>query len=135
MIHADDTHVHIVLDHESYSALLIPKIERCVDDIKRWSTANDLKLNGDKTDVLHITSEILLLYHVCKSIKLSTERILGKYTQSWSNSSKRLKNGSFCQQNKPLCFICIFKIGQIRKLLDRKCTGMLVHAYITCRLD
>ena len=24
--------------------------------INRWSTANDLKFNGDKTEVLHITS-------------------------------------------------------------------------------
>ena len=46
----------IVLDDDSDRALLIPKIERCVDDIKRWSTANDLKLKGDKTEVLHITS-------------------------------------------------------------------------------
>ena len=56
MIYADDTQIYIVLDDESDCALLIPKIERCVDDIKRWSTANDLKLNGDKTEVLHITS-------------------------------------------------------------------------------
>ena len=56
MIYADDTQVYIVLDDDSDRALLIPKIERCVDDIKRWSTANDLKLKGDKTEVLHITS-------------------------------------------------------------------------------
>ena len=56
MIYADDTQVYIVLDDDSDRALLIPKIERCVDDIKRWSTANDLKLNGDKTEVIHIKS-------------------------------------------------------------------------------
>ena len=56
MIYADDTQVYIVLDDKSDRALLIPKIERCVDDIKCWSTANYLKLNGDKTEVLHITS-------------------------------------------------------------------------------
>ena len=59
MIYADDSQVYIVLDDDSDRALLIPEIERCVDGIffnKRLSTANDLKLNGDKTEVLYITS-------------------------------------------------------------------------------
>ena len=29
----------------------------------------------------------------------------------------------------------LYRIGQIRKFLDTKCTEMLVHAFITCRLD
>ena len=29
----------------------------------------------------------------------------------------------------------LYRIGQIRKFLDRKSTEMLVHAFITCRLD
>ena len=31
-------------------------LELCVKDIKTWSTANYLKLNEDKTEVLHIKS-------------------------------------------------------------------------------
>ena len=38
------------------SARHFPKIEKCISDIKLWSTANDLKLNDDKTEVSHITS-------------------------------------------------------------------------------
>ena len=29
----------------------------------------------------------------------------------------------------------LYRIGQIRKFLDKKCTEMLVHAFITCRLN
>ena len=29
----------------------------------------------------------------------------------------------------------LYRIGQLRKFLDKKCTEMLVHAFITCRLD
>ena len=29
----------------------------------------------------------------------------------------------------------IYRIGQIRRFLDRKSTEMLVHAFISCRLD
>ena len=55
MIYADDTQVYIILDEAERSSL-IPKIEKCISDIKLWSTANDLKLNDDNTEVLHITS-------------------------------------------------------------------------------
>ena len=35
---------------------VITKLERCINDIKAWSTANDFKLNEDKTEVIHVTS-------------------------------------------------------------------------------
>ena len=38
-------------------AALIRKLEQCIVDIKEWSSANDLKLNSDETEVLHITSK------------------------------------------------------------------------------
>ena len=68
MIYADDTQVYIILDEAERSSL-IPKIEKCISDIKLWSTANDLKLNDDKTEVstLHLALEIRLLYHLYKS--------------------------------------------------------------------
>ena len=90
MIYADDTQVYIVIDDESDRALLIPKIERCVDDIKRWSTANDLKLNGDKTEVLHITSRFRNaspFTTMCANLQFMNNTC-GKCSQSWSNSSK-----------------------------------------------
>ena len=34
----------------------LPKLERCINDIKAWSSANDLKLNEDKTEVIHVSS-------------------------------------------------------------------------------
>ena len=55
LIHANDKQVYIILDKAVRSSL-IPKIEKCISDIKLWPTANDLKLNDDKTEVLHITS-------------------------------------------------------------------------------
>ena len=45
-----------ILKHND-RATLIPKLEQCIIDIKSWSTANHLKLNEDKTEVLHITSK------------------------------------------------------------------------------
>ena len=55
MIYADDTQIYIILDH-SNPLQSISTIERCISSIKKWSTDNDLKLNDEKTEVLHISS-------------------------------------------------------------------------------
>ena len=135
MICADDTQVYIVLDDDSDRALLIPKIERCVDDIKRWSTANDLKLNGDKTEVLHITSRFrnsspLPCVQICNSSIEPVESAgnLGVVVQN------DLKMDLFVNNICRSASFALYRIGQIRKFLDKKCTEMLVHAFITCRL-
>ena len=72
MIYANDTHVHIVLGEAERSSR-IPNVEKCINDIKLWSTANDLKLNYDKTEVLHTTScfrnpSPLPSLHICDSL-------------------------------------------------------------------
>ena len=138
MIYADDTQVYFVLDDDSDRALLtcIPKIERCVDDIKCWSTANDLKLNGDKTEVLHITScfrnsSPLPSVQICNSLiePVDSARNLGVVVQN------DLKMDLFVNNICRSASFALYRIGQIRKFLDEKCTEMLVHAFITCRLD
>ena len=53
-IYADDTQVYVILKDTDH-ATLVPRLEQCVIDIKAWSTANNLKLNEDKTEVLHIS--------------------------------------------------------------------------------
>ena len=137
MIYADDTQVYIVLDDDSDRALLIPKIERCVDDIKRWSTANDLRLNGDKTEVLHITSRFrnsspLLCVQICNSSiePVKSARNLGVVVQN--DLEMNLFVNNICRSAS----FALYRIGQVRKFefLDKKCTEMLVDAFITCRL-
>ena len=57
MIYADDTQVYVVLNGDNTcKSAAVSKLELCVKDIKAWSTANYLKLNEDKTEVLHIKS-------------------------------------------------------------------------------
>ena len=56
MIYVDDTQVYAFLKQTEHTTL-IPRLEQCIIDIKGWSTANDLKLNEDKTEVLHISSK------------------------------------------------------------------------------
>ena len=41
--------------HEN-RATMISKLESCVRDIKSWSIANNMKLNDDKTKIIHLSS-------------------------------------------------------------------------------
>ena len=116
--------------------LQVPKIERCVDDIKRWSTANDLKRNGDKTEVLHITSRFrssspLPWVQICNSSiePVESARNLGVIVQNDFKMDLFVNN--ICRSAS----FALHTIGQIRKFLNKKCTEMLVRAFITCRLD
>ena len=135
MIYADDTQVFIILDEAERSSL-IPNLENCISDIKLWSTANDLKLNDDKTEVLHITSRFrnpspLPGVQICDSLiePVKSARNLGIIVQNDLKMDVYVNN--ICRSAS----YGLYRIGQIRKFLDRKSTEMLVHAFITCRLD
>ena len=54
MTYADDIPVYVVLKSSDHS--VISKLERCINDIKAWSSANNLKLNEDKTEAIHVSS-------------------------------------------------------------------------------
>ena len=64
MIYTDDTQVYVILKNDSDSSSIITKLERCINDIKVWSSANGFKLNEDKTEVIHMTSRFRNPCHV-----------------------------------------------------------------------
>ena len=135
MVYADDTQIYIILDDNDRS-LFIPRLEKCIVDIKQWSADNDLKLNDDKTEVLHITSRFrgqspALHVQICDSLiaPVTNARNLGVIVQNDLQMNIFVNN--ICRSAS----YALYRIGQIRTFLDRKSTETLVHAFITCRLD
>ena len=93
-------------------------------------------LNGDETEVLHITSGFrnsspLPCVQICNSSiePVESALILGVVVQNDLKMDLFVNN--ICRSTS----FALYRIGQIRKLLDKKCTEMLVHAFIACRLD
>ena len=134
MIYADDTQVYVVLNGDN---TCISKLELCVKDIKAWSTANHLKSNEDKTEVLHIKfcfrkpsdlSNIQIGDSTAEST--SCARNLGVQFEDNLSMEKHVKNVW-----RASYLIRFAKLGQIRKYLDKHTTEKLVHAFVTCRLD
>ena len=135
MIYADDTQVYVIFKHNEHSTL-IPKLEQCIIDINSWSSANHLKLNEDKPEVLHIT------YKFRKPSLLSAVDIAGtliKPVKSARNLGVVVAND--LSMEIYINNICrsasyeVYKIGRIRNFLDDKSTETLVHAFISCHLD
>ena len=134
MIYADDTQVYVILNHDDAS--LIPKLERCISDIKAWSSANDLKLNEEKTEVLHISSKFR------KSSSLSSVNIASVPVEPVNSArnlgvvvTKDLSMDKYINNKCRSASYALYKIGRIRNCLDGKTTETLVHAFITCHLD
>jgi len=51
--YADDTQVYVIMNAGN-RASCVETLEACANDIKLWSTHNDLVMNDSKTDVVHI---------------------------------------------------------------------------------
>ena len=120
------------IDH----ATLIPRLEQCIIDIKAWSTANDLKLNEDKTEVLHISFKFRKTSPLT-SVNIANVPIQPAYSARnlgvivTNDLSMDVYINNLCRSAS----FALYKIGRIRNLLDAKSTETLVHAFITCHLD
>ena len=111
-------------------------MEKCVEDIDSWMVLNVLKLNQDKTELVHISSR----YRQCPVVdyvQVGDERIslsvsarnLGVYFDQHVKMDKHVK--TVCQA----CHYHLWNIGKIRKYLSQGTSEILIHAYITSKLD
>ena len=135
MLYADDTQVYVITNEQDCPTT-ISKLEHCLNDVRAWSVANKLKLNEEKTEVIHITSRFRSSTTL-SPIKIGSfpiepvqrVRDLGVTFQNDLRTDIHVKN--ICKSS----YLALHKIGQIRNLLDKSTTEKLVHAFITSRLD
>jgi hypothetical protein len=136
MVYADDTQLYMLMN-SSEKAAAISQLEQCVNSVKSWMTANRLKLNGGKTEILHITSKFIRSSSAVDSFTVgsdcvqtvSSARNLGVTFDNLLSMTSHVNN--ICRAAN----FALYKIGQIRKYLDHATAEKLVHAFITSRLD
>ena len=136
--YADDTQLYISFRprDDVSRAEVVARVESCVADIRAWMTANYLKLNDDKTELVvlsstpHSTSPIsITVGGDVVNTSVDPPRNLGVYfddTLSMDAHIKRLKrslNG------------CLYSIGKMRKYLDRETAITLINCMVGSRLD
>ncbi|PIK44444.1 hypothetical protein BSL78_18721 [Apostichopus japonicus] len=133
MLFADDTQLYIAFKRKSDAQ---SRIEACIDEIRVWMRENLLVLNDSKTEVIHFTSKFKAANKL-ESLRVGSSEVssvplvrnLGVYFDQSGlmdeNINQICKSASFG----------LWKIGRIRRLLNRTLTERLVHAFITSRLD
>ena len=133
-MYADDSGIYTICNRP---ADILPTAEQCVDDIRSWMKTNMLVLNDDKTEVIQFSSRLRTDAEKLTSLKIGDLDITPSL--SVRNLGVDLQNdGSMSNYINHICrtgFFSLYRIGKIRKLLDRTCTERLIHAFVTSRLD
>ena len=128
--YADDTQLYIAVSPDDTGPL--DALFNCILDIKSWMAANFLQLNQDKTEVLVIGPErqrekLLTKLQNLKPSK--TVKNLGVIFDSELSFIPHIKNIT------KIGFYHLKNIARVRPFLSQASTEVLMHAFISCRLD
>ena len=136
--YADDTQLYLSFDSKSGAAeaSAVAQIEACAGEIDNWMSANRLKLNSDKSELLIINSKyrprplVNSISFGGSVVQASpSARNLGVVFDNESSLDKHIS--AICKS----AFFHLRTIAKIRSYLTEEATIALVHAFITCRLD
>ena len=135
--YADDTQLYVTFKTDCLDIMVECKttIEQCVHDIDNWMVINKLKLNQDKTEVVLISSryrpwpplDSLQIANVTV-VPSSSARNLGIIFGKCFNFEDHIK--SICKSSH-----YIRNIAKIRKYIDEESPKIVVHAFVTSKLD
>jgi len=135
-LYADDTQLYVSFDPEE-SEVVLTRLEACLEDIRLWMEENFLKLNDSKTEfvIFGAPQDIALVTGWTVTIgdaeifPSKSARNIGAYMDVALNMRTQINNGIRA------CYAQLRAISKIRKHLTVDATKMLVHAFITSRLD
>ena len=136
-LYADDTQIYLTFESSPDSSEMAKvMMEACVRDIDAWMTVNMLKMNRDKTELLVLNSRHrplppLTTISVCdeeinRSAKARNIGVIYDSSMSMENHIMAICKAAFYH---------LRNISRIRKYLSSQTAEMLVHAFVSSRLD
>ena len=137
-LYAYDSQIYVFFPSQSQQDLCLvkSKLQARVKHIDSWMVLNRLRLNQNKTELLIISSRyrqsLALTYlqvgekKICPSESL---RNLGVHFDQHARMHVHVKN--VCQAS----FYHLRNIRKIRRYFSQDATEILIHAYITSKLD
>ena len=140
-LYADETQLNIAFKPSDVTSKCdaISRIEACVADSWIWMNDNSLlKLNGDKTELLIITTR--------EELSKISDISIKDGDQSISPNDDPPRNlgvifGSACCLDAQVAKLCrsinfnLYSVRNIRKYLDEPTAEKMIHATVTSRLD
>ena len=135
-LYADDTQLYVSCDPEDIESAVC-RMEACIRDIRKWMHENHLKLNDSKTEFLTLGTKHQLSQLGDVSIRIGEESILA--SASARNIGvlfdQEMNMKEQVNQIMRACYGQVRGIAQIRQFLTTKAAEILVHAFVTSRLD
>jgi len=115
---------------------LVPKVEQCIQEVKEWSRLNGLKLNSNKTEVLHISSRFRL-YTPFPNIEIDGTQVIP--VKKAKNLGVIIDNQftlqDYVSSKCRSATFALYKINKIRPYIDKETTERLVHAFVMYYID
>ena len=136
--YADDTQIYCTVDPTQAAVdSALQCLESCLTDLRKWLSSNYLKLNDEKTEFLVVGSRQQRAKVKIDHLKVGSATIrpsdqvrnLGVIFDSSLTMEQHITSVS-----KAAC-ISIRNLGRIRKHVNQQVAELLVHAFVTARLD
>ena len=137
--YADDTQLYVSFspNRSANADFAIKSMTDCVSDIRSWMISDNLMLNDDKTEFLIIGTRRQLAKVNINCIRVGSTDIcpvtVARNLGSWFD--EQLTMSTHISKLCGVVFYYLHNIKRIRKYLSRESTEMLVHAFITSRVD
>ena len=134
---ADDLQLQMYAPPDRISELL-HSMQSCIGDMKAWATANMLKLNDNKTELMLVTSNGTRHLH-----NLPTSITIGNAQITFKQSVKNLGFPLDCHLTMNAhvsniartCYFELRHLTYIRRFLTNTATATLVSAFVLSRID
>ena len=112
---------------------LLHSIQSCISDVKAWATANMLKLNDSKTELMLVTSKTSKhLHNLPTSITMGNAQI--PFKQSVKNLGftldRHLAMNAHVSNIARTCYFELSRLASIRRFLISTATATLVSAFV-----
>ena len=134
---ADDLHLQMSAPSDRISEVL-HSMQLCISDVKAWATANMLKLNDSKTELMLVTSKRSKHLN-----NLPTSITIGNAQIPFKQSVKNLGFTLDCHLTMKVhvsniaqtCYFELRRLASIRRFLTSTATATLVSAFVLSRID
>ena len=134
---ADDLQLQMSAPRDRICELL-HSTQSCISDAKAWASANMLKLNDNKTELVPVSSKRTKRLH-----SLPTSITLGNAQIPFKQSVKNLGLKLDCHHTMNAhvsniartCYVELRRLASIRRFLTSTATATLVSAFVLSRID
>jgi len=136
---ADDNQLHVHCDLSNVSSS-VTALEQCISAISHWMSANRVKLNADKTELMWAGTKHTV---ACLVHDQELTLTIGTDTAAVDDAVRVLsvlftpdlaleKNATSVSAK---CFFQLRQLRRVRRFLDRDSATTWVHAFVTSRID